>query len=450
MLGNWKEKKPYYISSLLLAVPVMISQLGHTLVHTADSMIVGHFAGTIPLAAVSLVNGLFMIVMVLGLGIAMGLTPLIAQENGAKNFQNCGKLLSSSLTINTLSGIILFCLIYFGSLSAIDHLDQDPAVVKEAKPYLFLLGLSIVPMMIFSTFKQFAEGLGFTKQAMQITIWGNVLNIILAIIFVKGMFGIEPMGVRGVGYSTLIDRCLMALVMGYYVLKSEKFRSYLPTFKWINFDWIEIKKILKIGVPIALQAVFEMCAFAGASIMAGTFGAKPQAAHQVAITMASMAYMLAMGISAASTIKIGNNLGMNKIARIKKFAVTNYIIVIMLMVFTAIMFLIFRNYLPLFFTTDPAVIDIAANLLLIAALFQLFDGAQAVGLGILRGLGDVNVPTVLTFFAYWVIGIPTGYLLGIKMNLGIEGIWYGLTLGLLVSSLLLLWRYRQVLKKLEK
>lgn len=450
MIGNWKERRPYYISSLLLAVPVMISQLGHTFVHTADSMIVGHFAGTIPLAAVSLVNGLFMIVMVMGLGVAMGLTPLIAQENGAKKYDNCGKLLSNSLTINTLSGIVLFCLVYFGSLSAIDHLDQDPEVVNEAKPYLFLLGLSIVPMMIFSAFKQFAEGLGFTKQAMQITIWGNVLNIILAIVFVKGMFGIEPMGVRGVGYSTLIDRCLMALVMGYYVLKSEKFKKYLPSFKWVNFEWNEIKRILKIGVPIALQAVFEMCAFAGASIMAGTFGAQPQAAHQVAITMASMAYMLAMGISAASTIKIGNNYGMHKFDRIKKFATTNYVIVLTLMTFTALLFLCLRNYLPLFFTTDPVVIDIASNLILIAALFQLFDGAQAVGLGILRGLGDVNIPTVLTFFAYWVIGMPTGYLLGIYLNMGIEGIWYGLTLGLLVSALLLLWRYKWVLKRLEK
>lgn len=447
---NWKISKPYYISSLLLAVPVMISQLGHTLVQTADSIIIGHFAGTVPLAAVSLVHGLFMIIMVIGLGIAMGLTPLIAQENGAKNFANCGKLLTNSLFINVLSGIILFCLIYFGSLSAIEHLDQDPEVVTEAKPYLFLLGISIVPMMIFSAFKQFAEGLGFTRQAMQITIWGNVLNIILAIIFVKGMFGIEPMGVRGVGYSTLIDRCLMAVVMGMYVFRSPKFKAYLGHYKWKTIDTKKIRSILKIGIPIALQAVFEMCAFAGAAVMAGTLGANTQAAHQVAITLASMAYMMATGIASASTIMIGNNFGKKRVLRIKRFAKTNYVLVLVLMILTAGLFWGLDEQLPWIFTKDLDVIAIAAHLLIIAAFFQLFDGTQVVALGILRGLGDVNTPTVLTFLAYWIVGIPVGYWLGIHLGYGIEGIWYGLTLGLLISSILLNWRYRYVIGKIEK
>src|SRR5690606_1250047 len=192
---GFKSYKLYYLSTLALAGPVMISQLGHTLVHTADSIVVGHFAGTIPLAAVSLVHSVFMIVMVMGIGISYGLTPLIAQENGRKNYGACGVLLSNSLFINVLSGLLLFGLVYFGSMAAIDHLGQDPAVVREAKPYLFILSLSIVPLMIFNTFKQFAEGLGFTRQAMNITIWGNVLNVLLAIVFVKGMFGVEPMGV---------------------------------------------------------------------------------------------------------------------------------------------------------------------------------------------------------------------------------------------------------------
>src|SRR5690554_2832473 len=180
-----KRYKPYYISTLVLAGLVVISQLGHMLVQVADSIVVGHFAGTIPLAAVSLVHSIFMIVMVIGLGIAYGLTPLIAQENGRKNTAECGALLANSIWINLFTGISLFCLVYFGSMAAIDHLDQHPAVVREAKPYLFILSLSIVPLMVFNAFKQFAEGLGFTKQAMRITIWGNVLNVVLASIFVR-------------------------------------------------------------------------------------------------------------------------------------------------------------------------------------------------------------------------------------------------------------------------
>ena len=174
--------KPHYQTNLSLAIPVVISQLGHTLVHTADSIIVGHFAGTIPLAAVSLVNSIFIVILVIGMGISYGLTPLIAQESGRKNFKECGRLLSNSLLINASIGILLFILIYFGSLLIIDQMGQSPAVVAEARPYLGLLGFSIVPLMIFMTFKQFAEGLGFTKQAMMISLWGNAINLCLGVI----------------------------------------------------------------------------------------------------------------------------------------------------------------------------------------------------------------------------------------------------------------------------
>lgn len=443
-----RSYKPYYLSSLALAGPVVISQLGHTLVQTADSIIVGHFAGTIPLAAVSLVHSVFMIVMVIGLGIAYGLTPLIAQENGKKNYEECGRLLSSSLLINIVSGIILFCIVYFGSMVVIDHLDQDPEVVREAKPYLFLLGLSIVPIMVFSAFKQFAEGLGFTRQAMNITIWGNVLNLILAVIFVKGMFGIEPMGVRGVGYSTLIDRCLMAVVMGWYVFKSSNFKRYIRNFRFFDIQLFQAKAILKIGAPVAMQYVFEMGAFAAAAVMAGTLGPDIQAAHQIAITLAAMAYMMGSGIASAATIMIGNNYGKGRFDRLKKYVNTNYLLIIAFMCFTAFVFATFNQYLPWIFTQDQAVIAIAAQLLIIAGLFQLFDGIQVVGLGVLRGMGDVNKPTFITFAAYWLIGLPVGYLIGIHWGVGVKGIWYGLTLGLMTSAIWLYIRYRKVAGRL--
>lgn len=450
MKENIRSYKPYYWSSLALAGPVIISQLGHTLVQTADTMIVGHFAGTIPLAAVSLVHSVFMIVMVIGLGIAYGITPLIAQENGKKNYAECGHLLSNSLWLNTLSGILLFCGIYFGSMTVIDHLDQEPAVVAEAKPYLFLLGLSILPLMIFSAFKQFAEGLGFTRQAMNITIWGNVLNIVLAIIFVRGMFGIEPMGVRGVGYSTLIDRCLMALVMGWYVFKAANFKRYLRGFELFSIQLRRCRQIMKIGAPVALQYVFEISAFAAAAIMAGTLGSEIQAAHQVAITLAAMTYMMASGIASAATIMIGNSLGKKKFDRLQAFARTNYRLVLLFMGINAALFILLNQYLPWIFTRDTAVIAIAAQLLIIAGLFQLFDGTQVVGMGILRGMNDVNKPTLITFVAYWVIGLPMGYLLGIQWGLGVKGIWYGLTLGLLTSSFMLYLRYRKVVVQISR
>ena len=258
--------KPHYKTNLALAIPVVISQLGHTLVHTADSVIVGHFAGTIPLAAVSLVNSVFTIVLVLGIGISYGITPLIAQENGRKNYTECGKLLYNSLVISAITGLVLYSAIYFGTMAAIDHLGQTPEVVTEAKPFLSLLSISIIPLMFFMTAKQFAEGLGFTKQAMYISIWGNVLNIVLGIIFVKGLFGINPMGVRGVGLATLIDRTIMGVVMVAYIFRSSHFKRYLKEFGRTALTKARSISILKIGTPVALQYTFEISAFSGAAI----------------------------------------------------------------------------------------------------------------------------------------------------------------------------------------
>jgi len=445
---KFTQYKPYYKSSLKLAIPVVISQLGNTLVQTADSIIIGQFAGTDQLAAVSLVGSLFTVILVIGLGISYGLTPLIAQENGRKNYGECGRLLSNSLIINITTGILLFLLIYFGSMLAIDHLDQSPEVVKYAKPFLLLLGISIIPLMVFNTFKQFTEGLSFTKQAMTISIWGNVINIGIGIILVKGFFGIQPMGVRGVGISTLIDRCLMAIAMGLFVFRSGRFKPYLQHFKLFFIDKIRTVRIFKIGLPVAMQSVFEISAFSAAALLIGTIGAVQQAAHQVAINLASMTYMMASGIAAAAAIKTGNNYGSQNFKELRQYAFSSYHIVILFMSATALLFITCNHLLPWLYTSDKNVIAIASQLLIFAGLFQLFDGSQVVGLGILRGMGDVNIPTLITFLAYWVVGLPVGYLLGIYFNFGAMGVWTGLTLGLLVSAVLLYLRFNKQSKKL--
>ncbi|MFC4210637.1 MATE family efflux transporter [Pedobacter lithocola] len=445
----YAKYKPYYKENLHLALPIVGSQIGHTLVQMADSVIVGHYTDTTQLAAVSLVNSIFILILVIGLGISYGLTPLIAQENGRKNYEECGKLLSSSLIINIIDGIFLYAIVHFGVLLVIDNINQTPAVVKYAKPYLGLLSVSIIPLLIFQTFKQFAEGLGFTKQAMYISIWGNAINIVLGIIFVKGMFGIQSMGVSGVGWSTLIDRVLMATVMAIYVLKSKHFKKYLISFKATFIDKVRSVKIIKIGAPVALQYSFEISAFSGAAILIGTIGETEQAAHQIAISLAAMTYMIASGVASAATIKTGNNLGRNNFNDLRKSAIASYHVILLFMSCTAILFVVAHNIMPFIYTEDLKVIQIASQLLIIAGFFQLFDGTQVVGLGVLRGLGDVNIPTFITFLAYWVVGIPVGYLLGFKFGLGVNGIWYGLTFGLLTASILLFLRFQNKTKSLN-
>jgi MATE family multidrug resistance protein len=443
----YQKYKPHYQENLKLAIPVVISQAGHTFVQMADAIIVGHFAGTVSLAAVSLANGVFSIVLVAGLGISYGITPLIAQLNGAGNHNECGRLLSNSLFINILSGITLCVITLGGSWFLLDHLHQTPEVVRKARPFLTLLGFSITPMLVFNTFKQFAEGLGFTKQAMAISIWGNLFNICLGFILVKGLFGISPMDVKGVGISTLADRILMSAVMSYYVFNSKNFKKYLKEFALKNIERIRCLQLVKIGGPVAMQYVFEIGAFSTAAILIGTIGYHEQAAYQVAMGMAALTYMMSGGISAAAAIKSGNYFGSNEHQKLHRSAVSSYHVVIVFMAFAALMFTLFNHQLPWLFTSDKIVINIAAQLLIIAALFQLFDGTQVVGLGILRGMGDVNIPTVITFVAYWVIGLPSAYLIGLRLGFGVKGVWYGLVLGLVAASTLLFARYRYISRK---
>jgi multidrug resistance protein, MATE family len=437
----WKKYQQYYRDNSRLAYPVMISQLGHTMVAVSDTIIIGH-TGDVPLAAVAFAASIFSVFMVMGIGMSYGLTPLIAQETGRGNIDACGSLLRHSLVINLILGLILSAVIIFGSYY-LRVLHQDPDVEEQARPFLQFLGASFFPLMVFLSFKQFAEGLGFTRQAMNISIVGNVLNILLGITLVYGFH----MGVIGVGIATLTDRLLMGIAMSWYVLNSARFKQYIRHFGHWHLSFAEMKKILGIGAPVAMQYIFEIGAFSGAIIMAGWIGAKQQAAHQIAINLASVTYMMASGISAAAGIKSGNYFGARQFRELRMSAIASYHMVLIFMSTTALIFMACCRVLPLMYITDPAVVDIAAGLIIIAAFFQLFDGTQVVGLGILRGLGDVKVPTIITFLAYWVLGLPVGYFLGIYLGFGVQGIWWGLLLGLLTASILLFFRFQHKTRK---
>ena len=228
-----QKYRNHYNDNLKLAIPVVISQLGHTLVQTSDIIIIGHFAGTVALAAVSLGSSIFSVFLLIGIGISYGSTPLIAQNNGRGDYTECGQLLSNSLFINLLTGLVLLGLVWIGAIFFLGNLHQSHDVEMQARPFLMLLGLSIIPMLVFNTFKQFAEGLGFTKQAMMISVWGNVLNICLGIIFVKGLFGITPMGIRGVGNGDCHVTICFQIAAFYQVHQNLCDQKYRP------HSWVE-------------------------------------------------------------------------------------------------------------------------------------------------------------------------------------------------------------------
>ncbi|ASZ09741.1 MULTISPECIES: MATE family efflux transporter [Chitinophaga] len=442
-----KKYEQQYRSNFRLAYPVVISQLGHTLVALSDSIIIGH-TGPVPLAAVSLGNSMFTIFMVTGIGMSYGLTPLIAQENGRGNRHNIGCLLSHSLIINSIVAVLLFSVIFIGS-NYITHMGQSAEVAAQAKPFLRFLGFSFLPLMIFLTFKQFAEGLGFTRQAMNISIIGNIINILIGVTLVYGLFGAPRMGVVGVGIATFVDRLLMGITMAIYVLRAPRFKVYLSSFGFKELTGATFRKILGIGTPVALQYIFELSAFSGAAIMIGWIGAKELAAHQIAISLASITYMMASGVSAAAGIKSGNLMGSGNFKELRLSAIASYHMVLVLMGVAALVFMLGRHLLPAMYIQDTTVISIAAGLLIIAAFFQLFDGTQVVGLGILRGMGDVKIPTVITLFAYWGLGLPIGYWVGIHQGLGVQGVWWGLLIGLLTASILLFFRFHYKSRQLN-
>lgn len=441
-----QDFKEHFKRNYLLAYPVVLSQLGHVLVGTADSLMVGR-VGTEELAAVSVANAVFSVTMMFGIGISFGLTPLVAQSDGEGNHRSAMRFLKHSFVINLVFGLLLFSILLFGGF-ILDILDQPKEVVVLAKPYLAIIGFSLLPFMIFQTYKQFAEGLSLTKQAMYITISANIVNIILNYILIFGKLGFEPMGLVGAGWATLISRILMAIAMALFVRYHQKFAVYWSYFKVTIWNSISFKQLLNLGVPTGFQYIFEVGAFASAAVMIGWMGTVPLASHQVAMNLASISYMMATGISAAATVRVGNQLGQRDIPTMRIAAFTCFLMAIIFMSITGLIFMGLNSHLPMLYTSDSEVITIASSLLIIAALFQLSDGIQVVGLGALRGMGDVKLPTLVTFMAYWVIGLPSGYLLAFIFGFKEKGVWYGLLIGLSVTAIILFIRFNNKSKKL--
>ncbi len=434
----------HFRQTALIAYPVMLSQLGHILVGVADSIMVGNL-GAQPLAAVSLANSIFSLVLTFGIGVSIGITPLVAAADGAGDQQKSGEIFKHGLLINMITGVLL-CILVIASSFLLYYFDQPLDVVDSTIPYLSIIAASLIPFMLFQSFKQYAEGLSYTRVAMYITVSANILNIVLNYLLIYGKGGLPAMGLNGAGWATLISRIAMGIAMMLYVLKA----SWYQQRKMQVNHWKKqlIKRILSLGIPTGMQYIFEVGAFSFASIMMGWIGTKALAAHQIAINLAAISYMVATGLAAAATVRIGNQLGMKDIPNMRRAGFTAMIMGWLLMGFSAFIFIAFNQALPELYIKDTGVVELAASLLIIAAFFQLSDGTQAVGLGLLRGMADVKIPTVITLFAYWVVALPLGYWLAFTLEWGPQGIWLGLLTGLSVAAILLLLRFQRFSKKL--
>lgn len=431
--------KEHFKITFHLAFPVVLSQLGQVSVGVADSMMVGRL-GAVPLAAASLGNSIFFVILMFGMGISMGITPLVSIAEGKKKYKRISDLFQHGLWINIVTAVLL-TVVVMGLAQGLNFLNQPEEVVRLTIPYLYIITASLFPFMIFQTFKQFAEGLSQTKQAMYVTIFCNLVNVFLNWVLIYGKLGAPEMGLNGAGIATLISRVMMPLMMGVYVLRAKRYKIFKLQIGLRKLRFFMLNRILKIGIPTGFQYIFEVSAFSAAAIMMGWIGVNALAAHQIAINLASVSYMMASGLGTAGMIRVSNQIGKGNYRGMKDAGLVVFGMTTIFMVVSAVLFIVFRSYLPMFYIDNQDVIQMSASLLIIAGMFQLSDGIQVAGLGVLRGMEDVTFPTLITLVAYWVIGLPLGYYLAFQVGLAEKGIWYGLLIGLTITAIVLLYRF---------
>ena len=441
--------------NLNLSYPVIIGLLGHTMVQLVDNIMVGQL-GTAELAAVSLGNSFFFVAMSLGIGFSTAITPLIAETDGMKDIFQGRSIFIHGLFLCIFLGIFLSLCVSV-SKPLLFQMEQPDEVVVLAYPYLQWVGISLIPLICFQGFKQFSEGLSHTHPAMYATLLGNVINIILNYFLIFGFWIFPKLGVEGAAIGTLFSRCFMLIFIALYVKFNIRFKAYITNLKFRITDLHLIRKIIKLGFPSALQMFFEVLFFTVAVWISGFLGKNPQAANQIALNLSSMTFMFAMGLSVTAMIRVGNQKGMQDFISLKRIAYSIFLLIFIFDIVFCLFFLLTSDYLPWIYLNDnnllqikdvQEVVTIASSLLIASAFFQISDGLQAVVLGALRGLQDVNIPAFITFFSYGIFGIPVSFYLGIKTDLGAIGIWIGLLSGLTASAVLLFWRFQHLTKKL--
>ena len=432
--------------TIKLALPIIIGELAQMALHIIDTAMVGAISYK-QLAAAALVINAMNIPFVLGIGMTISVSQMVSMAHGRRDSQLVSHYFFNGFILCAATAIVISLTLVFGK-NILSHLGQDPEVVVLALPFMQLMGLSIIPMLLFMTLKQFTDGLEYTKTAMVISLLGMPVNILLNWLLIYGNWGFPRLELNGAGWSTLITRSLMFLVLGLVILKHRKFKKYVAVSRhqW-KLRKKTINELLHIGVPSSLQIGMEAGAFAVSGIIIGTISAVAQASHQIALSCASFTFMVSMGLAQAGSIRVSNAFGRHDWPKIATIGKSTLIIALLYGFFCAITFFVFRFRLPLLFNENTAVLQMAALLLLFAAVFQISDSTQAIGAGLLRGIKDVKFPTFLIAVAYWVVGLPLGYVLAFPFKMGASGIWLGLITGLTLASVFLISRFLRMSRR---
>jgi MATE family multidrug resistance protein len=452
---NLKQYTKEFSYNLRLAYPIILGMVGHTLIGIVDNIMVGKIGST-ELAAVSLGNSMIFIAMSLGIGFSTAITPIVAEGDAEKNDNKIRSAFHHGLFLCTILGLILFGVIMCAK-PIMELLKQPADVIVLAKPYLGWVAFSLIPLIMYQGYKQFADGMSLTKYSMYAMVMANVLHVGINYVLIYGIWIFPKMGIIGAALGTVISRIFLVMFMHIMLSRRDDLKRFFKNFSFEEIQKATIKKIISIGFPSAMQMLFEVVLFTASIWLCGNIGKTSQAANQIALSLASMTFMFAMGLSVTSMVRVSNQRGLMDYKKLIVVARSIFLLAIILETIFAIFFIVFHNYLPYIFLNmentgqildNEEVISIASKLLLIAAVFQISDGIQVVVLGALRGLQDVKIPMYITFVAYWIIGFPISYYLGEYTELKAQGVWIGLLAGLTAAATFLYIRFQYLTKRL--
>lgn len=431
-----------YIANIRLALPVMLGQSANVLTGLVDNYMLARLGGNegeLALSAGATAGAVFILVLLVGTGISCGMTPFVAFSHAQKDSKEIDRIFRNGWVMNACIGIIFAMLLYVTApLLSHPALGQVDEITSLAIPYLRIVGFSLIPVMIFQSYKQTIDGLGNTWMGMVAVILSNVVNIIANYALIYGNWGFEKLGVEGAAWGTFISRVALVMIMIFITAFHRDLKHFIRINIFKGISWKPIRKILGIGIPTGMQMLFEMGVFSAAALLAGRYGQTYMSAHQIAAQVTGLTYTFVSGMAVAATIRVSHYLGLGDIMGIRRASRCAYVMVVGLMGIFGLCYVIFNEDIPaLFFERGSDVVAYTAPLFIYAAIFELFDGIQVVSQGALRGLQDVKIPTAITAAGYWAVAFPLAVILGVWCDMKTEGIWIGLASGLIFCAIML-------------
>lgn len=435
----------HYRELLKLGLPIMAGQLGIIILSFADTMMVGHYS-TDGLAAASFVNNMFNLVIVFSTGFSYGLTPVIGACFGRNEHGRIGHILRNALAVNALAAAVLTLVMWILYLN-VESLGQPAELLPLIRPYYLVLLASLIFVLLFNAFKQFAEGITDTMTPMYILLGGNVLNIVGNWLLIYGKAGFPEMGLLGAGVSTLISRIVMLLVFVAVFFASRRYNEYRKGFIEGRICREDFMLLNRMGLPVGFQMGMETASFSLSTIMVGWLGTVALAAHQVMLTVGQLGFMMYYGMAAAVAVRVSAFHGQNDISQVRGTAQAGFRLILVMALIASAVVMILRNRLGYMFADNSEVAALVAQLVIPFVIYQFGDGLQCNYSNALRGISDVKMVTLYAFIAYFIVSLPSGYLFGIVLGWGLPGIWMSFPLGLTSAGLLFWMRFHKSLRR---